>query len=281
MRQVAADVRKSMESVMPAGQDVELATLFCDLRQALNEPQEIVAIRLGTTVDVVDALERGALASLPPWEETSRIVMDYAEMLGLDARPILRRIHAHKVAYDAELGIITPDEAPSPPSPPVPDRDTPDDSTPGDRARPSERSPVGFVEEEPGHAPPPTWLDKRPSGPGSGPGPDPDPDDQSRPHNAGRQTARGARGRSRGSGESTEAVATRRSRTSMFSLSRGAMLRVAGVVGVVLVIWLVAANSDRIVSGLPGPVRSIFGGDGKPASDDPQSRKADRLPGRY
>ncbi len=89
---------------MPAGYDAEVAELFRDLRSASSLSESDLAARLATRVEVVQALEQGALYALPPWAETCRVVNGYGAMLNLDVRPLLRRIYAQLEAGIVELG---------------------------------------------------------------------------------------------------------------------------------------------------------------------------------
>lgn len=89
---------------MPAGYDAEVAELFRDLRSASSLSESDLAARLSTRVEVVQALEQGALYALPPWAETCRVVNGYGTMLNLDVRPLLRRIYAQLEAGIVELG---------------------------------------------------------------------------------------------------------------------------------------------------------------------------------
>jgi hypothetical protein len=88
---------------MPAGYDAEVAGLFRDLRAASNLTETDLAARISTPVEVVQALEQGALYALPPWPETCRVVNAYGTMLNLDTRPLLRRIYAQLEAGIVEL----------------------------------------------------------------------------------------------------------------------------------------------------------------------------------
>ncbi len=102
---------------MPAGQDEELATIFREMRRAANVPREKMARRLETSIETLDALESGAIFALPPWPELSRIVTAYAAMLGLDSRPLLRRLEA-QLFPDEGLAVVSPPiEAASTPAP--------------------------------------------------------------------------------------------------------------------------------------------------------------------
>jgi hypothetical protein len=88
---------------MSAGYDAEVAELFRDLRSASSLSEADLAARLATRVEVVQALEQGALYALPPWAETCRVVNGYGAMLNLDVRPLLRRIYAQLEAGIVEL----------------------------------------------------------------------------------------------------------------------------------------------------------------------------------
>lgn len=88
---------------MPAGYDAEVAELFRDLRAASTLTEMELATRLATRVEVVQALEQGALYALPPWPETCRVVNAYGALLNLDVRPLLRRIYAQLEAGIVEL----------------------------------------------------------------------------------------------------------------------------------------------------------------------------------
>ena len=89
---------------MPAGYDAEVAELFRDLRSASGVSEADLAARLATRVEVVQALEQGALYALPPWAETCRVINGYGAMLNLDVRPLLRRIYAQIEFGIVELG---------------------------------------------------------------------------------------------------------------------------------------------------------------------------------
>ena len=97
---------------MPSGYDAEVAELFRDLRAASNLSETDLAQRLGTRIEVVQALEQGALYALPPWPETCRIVNGYGALLNLDIRPLLRRIYAQIEAGIVQLGPKTMPEMP-------------------------------------------------------------------------------------------------------------------------------------------------------------------------
>jgi hypothetical protein len=62
------------------------------MRTATRLTREAIARRLGTTAAIIEDLELGAVAALPPWPETARIVRGYCELLRLDPEPLLWRI---------------------------------------------------------------------------------------------------------------------------------------------------------------------------------------------
>lgn len=88
---------------MPAGYDAEVADLFRDLRAASGMSETDLAAQLATRLEVVQALEQGAIYALPPWPETCRVVSTYGTLLNLDVRPLLRRIYSQIEAGIVEL----------------------------------------------------------------------------------------------------------------------------------------------------------------------------------
>jgi hypothetical protein len=66
-----------------------IARFFVDLRRALRLTVPQAAYYLQVPTDVVEALETGHVEALPEWHETSAIVMTYAAMAGINARPVL------------------------------------------------------------------------------------------------------------------------------------------------------------------------------------------------
>ncbi len=97
---------------MPSGYDAEVAELFRDLRAASNLSETDLAQRLGTRIEVVQALEQGALYALPAWPETCRVINGYGALLNLDIRPLLRRIYAQIEAGIVQLGPKTLPDVP-------------------------------------------------------------------------------------------------------------------------------------------------------------------------
>lgn len=76
-----------------SGLDESLGSLLGDMRLALGMTPGELALRLGTTVDVVMTLEQGRLRALPHWEETQRVIGGLAALHRVDPRPILQRIY--------------------------------------------------------------------------------------------------------------------------------------------------------------------------------------------
>lgn len=106
---------------MPAEHDEQIAIIFKEMRRASGESKEQIAGRLATTVEMIGKLERGAVQELPVWSELERIVTAYTARLGLDARPVLRRL---KAQITVEEPLVTPPPAPArpPAAPPTPAR---------------------------------------------------------------------------------------------------------------------------------------------------------------
>jgi hypothetical protein len=69
-----------------------IARFFIDLRQALRLTVPQAAYYLTVQPEVVEALETGQVEHLPPWEETSAIIMTYTSMANVNGRPILNAI---------------------------------------------------------------------------------------------------------------------------------------------------------------------------------------------
>lgn len=132
---------------MPAGHDAELATIFREMRRASGISQAQMAGRLATPLETIEALENGALLALPEWPELTRIITAYAALLGLDSRPIMRRLEgqlgANQPASSPGLAAPGPPMPPSAMAPPPPSRAAP----PSPRRSPLPRPP--------GAAPPP------------------------------------------------------------------------------------------------------------------------------
>jgi hypothetical protein len=103
-----------------AGRDAQIGHIFCNMRSAMRLPREAIARRLATTPATIEDLESGAVASLPHWRETSRIVRSYCEILRLDPQPILWRMQSQmraSGAYDDDPP--TQPNATRPPGPPA------------------------------------------------------------------------------------------------------------------------------------------------------------------
>ncbi len=72
--------------------DERLAAIFKQMRDIVGVSQSEMARRLHTTVSTLLDFEAGAVAALPEWPETVRIVDRYAELSQVDASPILSRL---------------------------------------------------------------------------------------------------------------------------------------------------------------------------------------------
>jgi len=89
----------------------ESAGLFRDLRRVLKLSLPQIALRLGTRIEVIEALETGNARRLPPWPETVRVVTAYTGLARIDPRPVLAIIHDEMVLAAAareELGATRP-----------------------------------------------------------------------------------------------------------------------------------------------------------------------------
>ena len=140
---------------MPASYDAEVAELFRDLRAASNLSENDLAGALGTRVEVVQALEQGALYALPPWTETCRVINAYGELLNLDVRPLLRRIYAQ-----VEAGIVELQPRGGPDLPVMPRSETVDFEFP-ESAEPFAPFPTSAPEPPPWPEPQPLVPDRR------------------------------------------------------------------------------------------------------------------------
>lgn len=69
-----------------------IARFFIDLRQALRLTVPQAAYYLQVPPEMVEALETGHVEYLPPWPETSAIIMTYAAMAGINGKPVITAI---------------------------------------------------------------------------------------------------------------------------------------------------------------------------------------------
>ncbi|MEZ5827133.1 MAG: hypothetical protein R3D30_14310 [Hyphomicrobiales bacterium] len=292
---------------MSAGYDAEVAELFRDLRAASNLTETDLAARIATPIEVVQALEQGALYALPPWPETCRVVNAYGTLLNLDTRPLLRRIYAQLEAGIVELRpkampdmpTMTPQAAPQAPWPNGPQ------AAPQPRA-PSPQAPAwpGGAPQFPqggmpgGQAPQAPW----PNGPQQMPpqpqarpaqprAPQPQARPQPHPQQPQRQQPQGyPQPQPQGYPQQPQAAAAPledafmdegEKPKSKDKAKRPALLKwglIALVASVVLVgLWLALGSSS-------GPSTSSGVSNGSEPvldPDDPRSRKADRLPNNF
>lgn len=104
----------------PSGHDPEIAIIFREMRKATDLSVEQLSGRLQTSPSTISALESGSILELPDWIETSQVVIDYTGLLGLDSRPVLRRLSNQLKALNEDQ--IEPDdkvsETPAPASAP-------------------------------------------------------------------------------------------------------------------------------------------------------------------
>jgi hypothetical protein len=76
----------------PPNYDEQLAQFFRQMRAAAALPPLMIAARLGADPAILSALENGDYLSLPPSQETARIVTAYGRMVGIDPNIALHRI---------------------------------------------------------------------------------------------------------------------------------------------------------------------------------------------
>lgn len=273
------DSRLHISSIteMPAGHDAELATIFREMRRAADISAQQMAGRLATPVETIEALENGALLALPEWTELTRIVTAYAALLGLDSRPILRRL-------EGQLGVNQPAAAAPAPAapasagpsgPPMPPSATP----------PSPPSPPPMAAPQPPPRPSPL-----PQPPGAKPPPPSQPQPQRQPQlpSPPQPQAQPYAGQAEPEGEA-------KPKGRMAKLARS-LLNWAVLIGFVAAlgsgVWYAAKHPRMVWSALdtlPEPIPRMMRSawnfmrplDTKPARpqiSDPDNRKSDKLP---
>ena len=89
----AAPVQIMAVSERTSGLDENLGSLLGDMRLALGLTPGELALRLGSTVDLIMTLEQGRLRALPHWDETQRVITGLCALHRVDPRPILQRIY--------------------------------------------------------------------------------------------------------------------------------------------------------------------------------------------
>jgi hypothetical protein len=253
---------------MPAGYDAEVAELFRDFRAATSLSEGELAQRLSTRIEVVQALEQGALYALPPWAETYRVINNYGLLLNLDVRPLLRRVYAQ-----VEAGIV---ELRPKPLPDVPFMTPPDGGDGGFHAAPEPRP---MAQRPPPYQPPrPNAAHAPRTAAPVAPGPVPDRRPQPRPApmppRAPAPVQPPPAPRPAPPPLAEAPAAAPRPKSALVKWSVVGLLVLALGVGV----WMLLEEPS-----LFGPSTSQSGakptGPGNPLdSDDPRNRKADRLP---
>ncbi|MEO8651622.1 MAG: hypothetical protein ABI391_04910 [Hyphomicrobiaceae bacterium] len=66
--------------------------LLRDMRLALPMSPGELALRVGSSVEIIMTLEQGRLRALPHWDETQRVICGLCALHHVDPRPILNRI---------------------------------------------------------------------------------------------------------------------------------------------------------------------------------------------
>jgi cytoskeletal protein RodZ len=100
-----------------AGRDEQIGQIFRKMRLAMKVSRETVARRLATSPAIVDSFEAGAIAALPHWRETARIINGYCELLRLDPEPILWRVRSQMYALASQPNGPVPAHKPRPHAP--------------------------------------------------------------------------------------------------------------------------------------------------------------------
>ena len=84
------------------GRDEQIGQAFRSMRAALKVSRETIARRLAISRSTIDNFEAGAIAALPHWKETARIVRGYCELLRMDPEPLLWRVREQLQALAAQ-----------------------------------------------------------------------------------------------------------------------------------------------------------------------------------
>lgn len=95
----------------PDAARANIARLFHDLRTALRVTPQQLALHLQTNPSTLLALEYGDFEHLPVWSETSRVVVAYTALAGIDGRPVLAAL-ADTIRRSANVPLLA---APSQP----------------------------------------------------------------------------------------------------------------------------------------------------------------------
>lgn len=80
---------QSNQIIRFAERSAHVAQFFLDLRRALRLTLPQAAYYVQTSVEVIEALERGDIEQLPHWQETARVILTYSSMAQVDGRPVL------------------------------------------------------------------------------------------------------------------------------------------------------------------------------------------------
>ncbi len=275
------DSRLHIRSIteMPAGHDAELATIFREMRRAADISAEQMAGRLATPLETIHALENGALLALPEWPELTRIITAYAALLGLDSRPILRRLEgqlgdnqpAAAPEPSASTTEIPPPATPAsvrPSGPPMPPAAMPATAPPKAAPPTPKRSPLP---QPPGAPPPPPSRPQTSS-------PPPPPEPQAQPY------------ASQGASEPKEKPKSQKAGLMKAVLNWAVLIGFVAALG--SGVWYAAKHPRMVWSALdtlpepiPRAMRSVWNfmrpletKPSRPQISDPDNRKSDKLP---
>jgi hypothetical protein len=99
--------RQSNTSRASVPPDAGIASYFIWMRRQSGLSIHQTAALLQTEAEVIDALEAGAIAQLPAWRETARIVAAYAAMAGVDPNAPLSALRARWPAQPKAIAVRT------------------------------------------------------------------------------------------------------------------------------------------------------------------------------
>jgi len=96
----------------PGHQDERIAAIFQDMRKVSGLTPGQLAKKLGTRLGTIAALEKGAIGALPDWPESSRVIKEYANLVQIDAGPLLRHVALELAPSPAETAAVKRKSAP-------------------------------------------------------------------------------------------------------------------------------------------------------------------------
>jgi len=281
--------------------DEELAVIFREMRRASGVTEEQIAGRLATSVSTIEALESGALSELPDWSELKRIVTTYAAQLGLDSRPILRRMQVQLGVADDEVATAEPPRAPVKAAPAAPSNPAAEVPVKPKRASTPTGLPMPPSASPNASSPSPAAPPPRPPAPPKSPEPSAIPVPPNEPKPARRSQAQKAPPPLEVPPQQDAQFVEQPSRPAkqdkgrVRNFAKGALNWSLLIVLVAVLgsgIWYATNNPRKawnVVDGLPGPIPGLMRGAWElvrplekdrsaPAITDPDNRRSNKLP---